>query len=1212
MKCNILSWNVRGLNSPEKRLVVRNLLRQWRVDIVCLQETKLELITRRDINSIWGCPYVGWCYVAAVGTAGGILLMWDKRVVSSLVTEVGDFVAACSFKNVVDGFEWAFAGVYGPNSDWDRRLLWEELAGLLCGWDLPWCIGGDFNVVRFPSERSGGRHISSAMREFSDFIFERGLMDLPLAGGLCTWSNSRSWSRIDRFLVSPDWEARHPDVLQKRLLCLCSDHFPIILACGGNKGGRKSFKFENMWLKEEGFVDRVRGWWASYQFHGTPSFILAKKLKALKGDIKIWNSSVFGNVGALVKERMDELKALELATEGGGLSEEERERKRTLCRDIERALLQEEISWKQKSRVKWLKEGDKCTKFFHLMANSNKRFNSIESLIIDGSLSSNPDDIRDHAANYYESLFTESLSWRPRLDDLEFDSLSAGEASSLEAPFLEREVKDVIFGMDGNKAPGPDGFSMAFFQACWEVLKEDIMAVFSDFHDRGKFEKSLNATFISLIPKRPGAVELKDFRPISLVSGIYKIISKVLANRLRLVMSNIISSPQNAFVKGRQILDSVLIANESLDSRLKSGVPGLLCKLDMEKAYDHVNWEFLLYLLRRCGFGQKWCSWIACCISSASFSVLINGSPAGFFNSSKGVRQGDPLSPFLFVIVMEAFSRMTKALVDHRRFSGFAVGSRGSEQVNISHLLFADDTLVFCGASLDQVQAIDEMLICFELVSGLKVNLAKSTLVPVGEVNNVGALAEVLGCEVGSLPIPYLGIPLGARFKDKASWNGVVEKSIRILASWKRMYLSKGGRIALIKSTLSNLPTYLLSILPIPVAVAKHIEKIQCKFLWGGVGEEFKFHLVNWPKVCSPIREGGLGIRNLRCFNRALLGKWLWRFASEPEACWRKVVEAKYGSERGGWRSRFRAGPHGMGLWKAICMEWHCFSSHIRLIPGDGSRISFWGEVWCGSLPLKEAFPGLYSLACNKEASIADNLDLLSGSQQWNITFMRSLNDWEVEDLAPFYSLLYSSTLNGGVDKIWWVPNRKGKFEVKSFYNILISNVSVPFPWKSIWRTKAPPRVAFFVWSAALGKILTMDNLRKKNMVLINRCGMCKKDEESIDHLLIHCECAQFLWNAFFSRFGLAWAMPRRVVNLLQCWWSGGRARSAVVWKMVPLCIMWCLWSERNERFFEDSERSLEDLLHFFFITLFTWAAAWLAPRVISFSEFLLLFSSPL
>jgi exonuclease III len=624
MKPRILSWNVRGLNDGEKRLRVRNLLKYWKADIICLQETKLEIISNSLVRSLWRCPYADWCYLASSGASGGMLLMWDKRIVEKIDVFVGEYVLACSFRSVEEDFSWAYAGVYGPNLDAFRSSLWDELAGLISWWEMSWCIGGDFNVIRFPMERSSGVRLNSSMLEFSDFIFEQGLMDLPLAGGLFTWSNNQEnpiWSRLDRFLISPEWDAKFPGTLQKRLSRLCSDHFPILLDCGGIHWGPSPFRFENMWLKSEGFVDRVRLWWASYHFQGSPSYIFSQKLKALKSDLKRWNDQEFGIVEIRKAKFLEELLAFDRLEEDLGLSPEDKIRKGEVIRALEISILQEENSWRQKSRVHWLKEGDKCTKFFHRIANSNRRSNAMESLSINGSVSSDQQVIRNHVAHFYETLFSEPYTWRPRLDNLAFDTLDAVESSSLELPFEENEVFEVIKGMNRDKAPGPDGFSLAFFQDCWDVIKLDLMGVFQDFHTHSKFVKSINATFLALIPKKAGTTDLKDFWPISLVSGLYKIVAKILANRPSKVVDKIISKPQNAFVKGRQILDPVLIANECLDSRLKSGESGLICKLDIEKAYDHVNWNFLMYMLKRCGFGTRWCSWIEHCISSVRFSV---------------------------------------------------------------------------------------------------------------------------------------------------------------------------------------------------------------------------------------------------------------------------------------------------------------------------------------------------------------------------------------------------------------------------------------------------------------------------------------------------------------------------------------------------------------------------------------------------------------
>jgi hypothetical protein len=385
----------------------------------------------------------------------------------------------------------------------------------------------------------------------------------------------------------------------------------------------------------------------------------------------------------------------------------------------------------------------------------------------------------------------------------------------------------------------------------------------------------------------------------------------------------------------------VLIANECLDSRLKAADSGVICKLDLEKAYDHVNWEFLLYVLQRCGFAEKWRRWISFCISTIRFSILVNGSPCGFFQSSRGIRQGDPLSPLLFVIVMEALSRLIDKASGVGLLSGFSVGGEEFAPLQISHLLFVDDILIFCEANPDSLTYLRVILTCFKATSGLRVNLGKSEMVQVSEVPNLEALADILGCKTTTFPMKYLRLPLGAHFKVQSIWDPIVEKLDRRLVGWKRMYLSKGGRLTLIKSTLSNLPTYYLSLFPIPASVAQRIEKIQRNFLWGNSEEVINFHLVRLDHICTPYSNGGLNIRNLRRFNEALLGKWLWRFRVEREALWRQVVKVKYGSLEGGWCSKIPTGPYGVGLWKFIRSGWEKFSRMLKFEVGDGSRIRF-------------------------------------------------------------------------------------------------------------------------------------------------------------------------------------------------------------------------------------------------------------------------------
>ena len=220
----------------------------------------------------------------------------------------------------------------------------------------------------------------------------------------------------------------------------------------------------------------------------------------------------------------------------------------------------------------------------------------------------------------------------------------------------------------------------------------------------------------------------------------------------------------------------------SVLTRLKSNLPSVICKLDIEKAYDNVSWDFLMTILERMGFPLKWRKWVYSCISTVHFSVLVNGEATGFFPSTRGLRQGDPLSPLLFILVMETLSRLIIKATEVGFLKGIHINGSRSDDVLVSHLLFADDTLIFCKPEASQLGYLRCILVLFEVMSRLKINLSKSFLIHVGEAPELNNLAQFFGCDVDSLPSSYFGLPLGASFKSKVVWESVVERLRKKLA----------------------------------------------------------------------------------------------------------------------------------------------------------------------------------------------------------------------------------------------------------------------------------------------------------------------------------------------------------------------------------------------------------------------------------------------
>ncbi|XP_075092532.1 uncharacterized protein LOC142172752 [Nicotiana tabacum] len=316
----------------------------------------------------------------------------------------------------------------------ERKEVWWEIGaarGLFTG---PWVVCGDFNTVRYPSEKKNCVRYTRSMAEFSYFIEGMGLVDLQLLGGKFTWkkgTNFNSAARLDRFLVSEEWDEGFRNIKQSILHRVTSDHSPVMIQCGNWEPVKFFFKFENWWLLTEGFKNRIKTWWESFSCTGRPDYILAFKLKALKEKLKEWSKTIQGNLKIQKQHILDQLAEIEDIQELRSLNEEETHKKTSLLLEFEENARKEEIAWRQRSRALWLKEGDRNTKFFHRTANAHKRYNNIDKLQVNGETVENSEDITRKIISFYQKLYTEAEEWRPQCSLRDCQTISSEDNQML-------------------------------------------------------------------------------------------------------------------------------------------------------------------------------------------------------------------------------------------------------------------------------------------------------------------------------------------------------------------------------------------------------------------------------------------------------------------------------------------------------------------------------------------------------------------------------------------------------------------------------------------------------------------------------------------------------------------------------------------------------------------------------------------------------------
>lgn len=531
----------------------------------------------------------------------------------------------------------------------------------------------------------------------------------------------------------------------------------------------------------------------------------------------------------------------------------------------------QKLSDHHRQRVKkdWIKDGDRNTSFFQQAAIKRRRKNRIASIVFNDDYITNPDDIAQIFINYFSDIFCTNRTDNPIAY---CPAVNASQEIDWQVPD-EEEIWKIIKYMR-NASPGPHGLNAAFYKAAWGWIKNDLMELIQKFYHTGNIPAELNKTNIVLIPKKNRPTSPVDFRPISLCNVLYKIIAKSVANRIKGKLPDLICQSQHAFIPGRRIANNIIIAQEIVHSfGLKSYAQNaFMLKIDLSKAFDKLEWDFIAVALQRKGFHPHFINLVLSCINSSSFSVNINGQAYGSFNANRGIRQGCPLSPYLFVLALNELSDQLNEALSNNQINGVKLSRDGPV---IHSLLYADDLIITGMATVEEANRIKSIIDEFCRNSGQTPNWSKSGIMfsRTTPLHIQNAVKLIFPVPVMDATVKHLGHPLFVTNKNKYEiYKFIIEKFKAKLTTLKANKLSHAGRLNLIKSVFASLPVYYMATILLSKNLLNKITSIIRKFWWTGVREgqdRNPLCLKAWKNICRPIEEGGLGIRDIQAVNKS-------------------------------------------------------------------------------------------------------------------------------------------------------------------------------------------------------------------------------------------------------------------------------------------------------------------------------------------------------